>query len=69
MLTRDGVSRSVSLFEVITSFTTFTLLYAALAVVEVKLLLTYSKAGLPELDPEPTDDERDDDKRPLAFAY
>lgn len=69
MLTRDGVSRSVSMGEVVTSFATFTLLYAALAVVEVKLLLKYAKGGLPEIHPEPGDDEKDDADRPLAFAY
>ncbi|MFD0745269.1 cytochrome ubiquinol oxidase subunit I [Phytohabitans flavus] len=47
MLTRDGVSRSVSLTEVLTSFTTFTLLYGALALAEVRLLVRYAKAGLP----------------------
>jgi cytochrome d ubiquinol oxidase subunit I len=46
MLTRDGVSRSVSLGEVLTSFTAFTLIYATLAVVEVRLLLRYARAGL-----------------------
>ena len=45
MLTRDGVSRSVSLGEVLTSFTAFTLIYATLAVVEVRLLLRYARAG------------------------
>jgi cytochrome d ubiquinol oxidase subunit I len=66
MLTRDGVSRSVSLTEVLTSFTGFTILYAALAAVEVKLLLRYAKAGLPPAAPPPSDDDAD---RPLAFAY
>ncbi|MFC0533626.1 cytochrome ubiquinol oxidase subunit I [Phytohabitans kaempferiae] len=46
MLTRDGVSRSVSLTEVLTSFTAFTLVYAALATIEVKLLLRFARAGL-----------------------
>ncbi|MEU4777281.1 cytochrome ubiquinol oxidase subunit I [Micromonospora sp. NPDC023633] len=70
MLTRDGVSRSVSLTEVLTSFTAFTLIYAALAVVEVKLLLRYAKAGVPDLTPNPDiDDSHDDAERPLAFAY
>jgi cytochrome d ubiquinol oxidase subunit I len=70
MLTRDGVSRSVSLTEVLTSFTAFTLIYAALAVVEVKLLLRYAKAGVPDLTPDPDiDDTHDDAERPLAFAY
>ena len=68
MLTRDGVSRSVSLTEVLTSFTTFTLVYAALAVVELRLLLRYAAAGLPEETPPPRPDTEDDDQ-PLALAY
>ena len=36
-----------------------------LAVVEVKLLLKYIKAGLPAVDEAPSDDN----ERPLAFAY
>ncbi|MGN9908400.1 cytochrome ubiquinol oxidase subunit I [Phytohabitans sp. LJ34] len=46
MLTRDGVSRGVSPAEVLTSFTAFTLVYAALAFIEVKLLVRYAAAGL-----------------------
>ncbi|HEX5543471.1 MAG TPA: cytochrome ubiquinol oxidase subunit I [Micromonospora sp.] len=70
MLTRDGVSRSVTLTEVLTSFTAFTLVYAALAVIEVRLLLRYAKAGLPDVTPppEPAHDV-DEEDRPLAFAY
>ncbi|MEV5632183.1 cytochrome ubiquinol oxidase subunit I [Micromonospora tulbaghiae] len=68
MLTRDGVSRSVSLTEVLTSFTAFTLIYAALAVVEFKLLVRYARAGVPDVTPQ-TDDDTDDAERPLAFAY
>ncbi|WP_329110549.1 cytochrome ubiquinol oxidase subunit I [Micromonospora sp. NBC_01699] len=70
MLTRDGVSRSVSLTEVITSFTTFTLIYATLATIEIRLLLRYARAGLPDTTaaPEPDDNTADED-RPLAFAY
>ncbi|MER7457763.1 cytochrome ubiquinol oxidase subunit I [Micromonospora sp. NPDC126480] len=69
MLTRDGVSRSVSLTEVLTSFTAFTLIYATLAVVEVKLLIRYARAGVPDLTPAPEPDDTDDAERPLAFAY
>ncbi|MEO3747286.1 cytochrome ubiquinol oxidase subunit I [Plantactinospora sp. B5E13] len=72
MLTRDGVSRSVSLTEVLTSFTAFTLVYATLAVVEVRLLLRYARAGLPDPEPaaeQPDPDNSDDGDRPLAFAY
>ncbi|MEH0823053.1 MULTISPECIES: cytochrome ubiquinol oxidase subunit I [unclassified Micromonospora] len=69
MLTRDGVSRSVSLTEVLTSFTAFTLIYAALAVVEFKLLVRYARAGVPDVTPQTDDDDTDDAERPLAFAY
>ena len=68
MLTRDGVSRTVSLTEVVTSFTAFTLIYAVLAVVEVKLLLRYAKKGLPDVTPPPEHDGAEED-RPLEFAY
>ncbi|TDC26873.1 cytochrome ubiquinol oxidase subunit I [Micromonospora sp. 15K316] len=70
MLTRDGVSRSVSLTEVLTSFTAFTLIYATLAVVEFRLLVRYARAGVPDLTEQPeNDNEHDDAERPLAFAY
>ncbi|MFF8426845.1 cytochrome ubiquinol oxidase subunit I [Streptomyces sp. NPDC016566] len=73
--TRDAVSPGVSQGEVLTSMIVFTALYAILAVVEVKLLVKYVKAGPPELteadlDP-PTKiggDTRDADK-PMAFSY
>jgi cytochrome d ubiquinol oxidase subunit I len=67
MTTAQGVSPSVSAFDVWSSMILLTLLYAVLAVIEVKLLLTTIKAGLPE-EPPPTD-ESDDLDRPLAFAY
>ncbi|MEU8459652.1 cytochrome ubiquinol oxidase subunit I [Streptomyces sp. NPDC029003] len=73
--TADGVSPGVSQGEVLTSMTGFTLLYALLAVIEVKLLVKYVKAGPPE----PTDADRNpptktggddgDPDRPMAFAY
>ncbi|MFB6397158.1 cytochrome ubiquinol oxidase subunit I [Polymorphospora lycopeni] len=70
MLTRDGVSRSVSLAEVLTSFAAFTLVYATLAVVEVRLLVRYARHGLPDTTaPEPDPTEHDDEDKPLAFAY
>ncbi|OZV75902.1 cytochrome ubiquinol oxidase subunit I [Micromonospora echinospora] len=70
MLTRDGVSRSVSLTEVLTSFTAFTIVYATLAVIEVRLLIRYARNGLPDVtDNTPSDDDTDDADRPLAFAY
>ncbi|WP_079166839.1 cytochrome ubiquinol oxidase subunit I [Streptomyces oceani] len=47
--TRDAVSPSVSQAEVLISMSVFTLLYAVLAVIEVRLLAKYVKAGPPEL--------------------
>ncbi|MFF5534442.1 cytochrome ubiquinol oxidase subunit I [Streptomyces cinerochromogenes] len=73
--TRDAVSPGVSQGEVLTSMAVFTALYAILAVVEVKLLVKYVKAGPPELTEAdlnpPTKiggDTRDADK-PMAFSY
>lgn len=66
MPTAAGVSPGTTMTEVITSLSAFTLLYGALAVVEVRLLLRYIAAGLPEIEP-PTDP--DDADAPLAFAY
>lgn len=66
MPTSAGVSPSTSLTEVAISLATFTALYGALAVIEVRLLLRYVRAGLPELEP-PADP--DDVDAPLAFAY
>lgn len=75
MQTRHAVSPGVSQAEVITSMSVFTLLYAVLAVIEVKLLAKYVKAGPPELTEAdlnpPTKiggDPRDADK-PMAFSY
>ncbi|BCB91886.1 cytochrome ubiquinol oxidase subunit I [Phytohabitans suffuscus] len=69
MLTRDGVSRTVSTGEVVTSLAGFTLLYGLLAFVEVRLLLRYAKAGLPDVSPPPPSDVDSDQDRPLSFAY
>ena len=73
--TSAGVSPGVSQLEVITSMTVFTLLYAVLAVVEIRLLARYVKAGPPEL----TDADRSpptrigghdrDRDRPMTFSY
>ncbi len=60
LLTRDGVSRSVSLTEVLTSFLAFTLIYAILAVIEGKLLFRYARAGLPPPEPTPTSPPEED---------
>ncbi|WP_345516463.1 cytochrome ubiquinol oxidase subunit I, partial [Phytohabitans houttuyneae] len=69
MLTRDGVSRSVSTGEVVTSLAGFTLLYGLLAFIEIRLLLRYARAGLPEAQPPADTDVDDTEDRPLSFAY
>ncbi|WP_228976273.1 cytochrome ubiquinol oxidase subunit I [Streptomyces sp. DH12] len=73
--TSDAVSPGTSQVEVLISMTAFTLLYAVLAVVEVRLLVKYVKAGPPELteaDLNPPTriggHDRDAD-RPMAFSY
>ncbi|MGW2859891.1 cytochrome ubiquinol oxidase subunit I [Streptomyces sp. NPDC001205] len=73
--TKDAVSPTVSQGEVLTSMIVFTLLYAVLAVVEVKLLVKYVKAGPPELTeadlnpPTKIGGDDHDPDRPMAFSY
>ncbi|HEU4945606.1 MAG TPA: cytochrome ubiquinol oxidase subunit I [Kribbella sp.] len=62
--TASGVSPGTTTTEVLISMIGFTLLYGALAVVEVKLLLRYVRAGLAGPEPEPGETDR-----PLSFAY
>ncbi|GAA1621215.1 cytochrome ubiquinol oxidase subunit I [Kribbella alba] len=62
--TASGVSPGTTGGEVLTSLIGFTVLYGALAVVEVKLMLKSIGAGLPD---EPA--ESDDSDKPLSFAY
>ncbi len=68
MTTRTGVSPSVSAGEVVTSMVVYTLLYAALAVIEVKLFLTYVRRGADPFE-EPVPPEDVDEDSPLQFAY
>jgi cytochrome d ubiquinol oxidase subunit I len=70
-LTANGVSLAASPAEVWISMITLTLLYGALAVVEVALMVKYIKAGPPEVTTAEADqsyDDRDSDQ-PLTFAY
>lgn len=74
--TSSAVSPGVSQGEVITSLSVYTLLYAALAVIEAKLMIKYVKAGPPELtesDRNPPTKigghDREDSDRPMAFSY
>ena len=66
--TADSDSPTVAAWQVATSLGTYTVVYAVLAVVEVRLIVQYVRAGLPEVAPSPADDDRDNE-RPLAFAY
>ena len=68
MTTQTAVSPSVSVGEVWFSMVVYTLLYAALAVVEVKLFLTYVRKGAEEF-VDPRDQDTEDDDAPLQFAY
>ncbi|QKW07856.1 cytochrome ubiquinol oxidase subunit I [Streptomyces sp. NA04227] len=72
--TRDAVSPGVSQAEVLTSMIVFTALYAVLAVIEVRLLVKYAKAGPPELteadlNPPTKVGGHDEADRPMAFSY
>jgi cytochrome d ubiquinol oxidase subunit I len=60
----------VSAGEVLTSLIAFTLLYGVLAVIEVRLMLTYITRGADPLPDEPSDHGgATDPDKPLAFAY
>ncbi|WP_269855448.1 cytochrome ubiquinol oxidase subunit I [Streptomyces sp. RPT161] len=58
MKTRNAVSPGVSQTEVIVSMSVFTLLYAILAVIEVRLMVRYAKAGPVTDELPPADDPR-----------
>jgi len=64
--TTTGVSPGTTVAEVLTSMTVFTALYGALAVVEVRLMLTFIRAGLPDVTLRQTEEDAD---VPLEFAY
>ena len=63
-----GVSPSVSTGEVWFSMIAYTLVYAALAVIEVKLFLTYVRRGADPFE-EPVDPTSKGEDAPLEFAY
>ncbi|MCX5558980.1 cytochrome ubiquinol oxidase subunit I [Streptomyces sp. NBC_00038] len=73
--TKDAVSPGVSQGEVLASLIVFTLIYAILAVVEVKLMVKYVKAGPPELTeadlnpPTKIGGDSSDADKPMAFSY
>ena len=63
--TSSAVSPGVTVGEVVASMVLYTLIYGALAVVELGLMAKYAMAGLPEV-VEPTIKDEDD---VLSFAY
>ena len=68
MTTETGVSTSVSATSVWISMIIYTLLYGALAVVELRLLLRYIQPGaVPVEAPKDPADRADDE--PFVFAY
>jgi cytochrome d ubiquinol oxidase subunit I len=64
LLTANGVSPSVSSWEMAITLVGFTLLYGSLAVVEVGLLMRRIRAGLADTTETPGEDDK-----PAAFAY
>ena len=71
MTTAHGVSPGVSVAEAATSLVVLTLLYAALAVVEIGLLVKYVRRGADPFEepPKPSLRGRPDADSPLSFAY
>ena len=70
MTTESGVSPGVSVFEAATSLVVLTALYAVLAVIEVKLLVTYVRKGAePYEEPPRVKVGGSDEDKPLTFAY
>ncbi|MDX2376858.1 cytochrome ubiquinol oxidase subunit I [Microbacterium sp. LRZ72] len=67
MFTEDGVSPRVPGWTVLISLASFTLIYAALAVVEFGLIVKAAQKG-PDPDPDP-DDEHDDARTPQTTVY
>jgi len=67
MTTAQASSPGVSAGQALTSLIVLTLLYGVLAVVEVRLMVTYIRRGADPVEP-PSSDEPGVDK-PLAFAY
>jgi cytochrome d ubiquinol oxidase subunit I len=71
MTTRNGVSPGVSTTEAAISILSLTLLYAALAVVEIGLMVKYVRRGADPFEepPDPTLGGPADEDAPLTFAY
>lgn len=68
MPTAAGVSPGVGAAQVLATMIGFTLIYGLLAVIEVRLLVSTVRAGLPDVSDTPADESSDEDG-PLVFAY
>lgn len=73
MFTAAAVSPGVTFTEILFSLCSFAIVYAALMVVEVRLLVKYIRGGvasaIPELGEKPRDPSEPADDDVLAFAY
>ncbi|WP_114907950.1 cytochrome ubiquinol oxidase subunit I [Ornithinimicrobium murale] len=69
MGTSSGVSPGTTVAEVATSMIGFTLLYGVLAVIEVGLILRYTRAGAPEHDGASLDPRDRAEDEPFVFTY
>jgi cytochrome d ubiquinol oxidase subunit I len=69
MTTSNGVSPGTTAWEVGLSLAVFTLLYGALAVIEVGLTLRYARAGADPAPEESLDPAQRDDDQPFVFTY
>jgi cytochrome d ubiquinol oxidase subunit I len=69
MTTQSGVSPAVSATEVLVSMVVYTLLYAVLAVIEVKLFLTYVRRGAEPFEEIKPPEGADHEDAPFQFAY
>ena len=68
MLVADGVSTSVSAWQIIVSLASFTLVYTALGIVWFMLLKRYTRAGVPAIKAA-APEEPGVEEKPLDFAY
>ncbi len=69
MGTSSGVSPGTTTAEVATSMVGFTLLYGVLAIIEVGLIVRYTRAGAEEYDGQSLDPQERADDEPFVFTY
>jgi cytochrome d ubiquinol oxidase subunit I len=69
MSTQTGVSPGTTTGEVLTTMVLFTLLYGVLAVIEVGLILKYTREGAPAHDERSLDPKDRTEDQPFVFTY